>query len=39
MMMAPVRKRREVPRTVVGGVMGKARGAARRVEKLQGKKR
>jgi hypothetical protein len=39
MMTAPARKRREVPRTVRGGVIGEASGAARRVEKMQGKKR
>jgi hypothetical protein len=37
MTMAPAKKRRDVPRTVRGGVIGAASGAARRVEKMQGK--
>ena len=39
MMTAPERKRTEVVRTEGMEVMGEARGAARRVEKRQGKKR
>jgi hypothetical protein len=39
MMTAPAKKRRDVPMTVAGGATGAARGAARSVEKRQGKKR
>ena len=38
-MIAPEAKRREVPMTVIGLVIGVAMGAARRVEKRHGKKR
>jgi len=38
-MRAPPKKRREVLKTDRGEAMGTARGAARRVEKRQGKKR
>lgn len=39
MMRAPAKKSAEVLITVRGGVVGLARGAARRVEKRQGRKR
>jgi hypothetical protein len=39
MMSAPLKKRREVPTTDRGDDIGTARGAARRVENRQGKKR
>jgi len=39
MMRAPLKKRRDVPRTERGDAIGTASGAARRVENRQGKKR
>jgi hypothetical protein len=39
MMRAPLKNRRDVPRTERGDAIGKASGAARSVEKRHGKKR
>jgi len=39
MTSAPLKKRRDVPRTESGDAMGEVRGAASRVEKRHGKKR